>query len=150
MFGSRIRANPAGTIAAELPAYFWTVPYVGERYPGAPGVPGIAAGANCQQYAYEVLRYFGFQVPDLRSSELWNDTGATVRVAGYEPLDLLLFNGSTHSYGAHVGVYIGAAKILHLCREVGKPVVWPVREFAAHPEYSTLVGAKRCLTSRRA
>ena len=44
----------------KIPARFHQVLYNHERYPGAPGVRGLVGGANCQQYAYEFLREFGY------------------------------------------------------------------------------------------
>ncbi|MFD9457838.1 hydrolase [Streptomyces sp. NPDC059985] len=131
---------------ASLPDAFWAVPYTGSRYPGSPAVsrlPGLAPGANCQLFAYEVLRHFGRSVPPLRSSELWDDTLHTVRVTEPEFLDLLFFSAGTDPYGAHVGVWAGADKVLHLSSEVGRPALWSLADFAAHERYRVLLGAKR-------
>ncbi|MFJ3582181.1 hydrolase [Streptomyces sp. NPDC090127] len=131
-----------------LPAEFWTVRYVGSRFPGAASVaarPGLADGANCQVFAYEVLRHFGLTPPDLRSSELWSDTGATVHVPVADRLDLVLFNRTADAYGAHVGVHVGDDAILHLCAEVGRPAVWGAADFAARERYAVRLGAKRVL-----
>ncbi|MET8246611.1 hydrolase [Streptomyces sp. NPDC005202] len=135
-----------GRLLDRLPAAFWTVPYAGSRFPGAPAVaarPGLAAGANCQLFAHEVLRHFGLAPPPLRSSELWTDTQATVRVPRPRPLDLLLFNATDDAYGAHVGVWTGEDEVLHLCAQVGRPVVWTMAEFAARERYRVLIGVKR-------
>jgi hypothetical protein len=121
------------------------VPYVGERIPSADGAE-VALGANCQRFAYWVLARFDRVVPPLRSSELWEDTSATTRVpsaAGFQALDLVLFNATAEAYGAHVGVFLGGGQVLHLCREVGRPAVWTLEEFAARSRYATIVGAKR-------
>ena len=67
----------------EIPKKFMEVRYAGERYPGAIGVAGVEEGANCQQFAYELVRYFGIQVPDLRSSDLWADEVYTEKVSEY-------------------------------------------------------------------
>lgn len=91
-----------------------------------------------------MLAHFGRRVPPLRSSELWVDTAVTERVLRPEPLDLLLFNRSVDPYGAHVGVCAGDDLVLHLCREVGRPAIWPLAAFAARPRYAVLIGAKRC------
>jgi cell wall-associated NlpC family hydrolase len=133
------------TLAERLPERFQTVRYVYDRYPGVPGLRGVEDGANCQVFAYEVLRHFGYEVPDVRSSELWEDTSTTVPVEVIEPLDLLLFNSTEESFGAHVGVYLGSGKILHLCKELGHPAVWAWEDFASRPHYQVLVGAKRCV-----
>ncbi len=144
------RAEP---LLSRLPADMLTVPYAGSRFPGSRAVadrPGLAAGANCQLFAYEVLRHFGFAVPALRSSELWDDTRTTVRVEGdLRPLDLLLFNRSDQAYGAHVGVRAGDDAVLHLCAEVGRPAVWGLADFAARERYRVLVGAKRVVVRSR-
>ena len=68
-----------------LPAWFWDVPYVGARYPGA--------------------------VPRGTLQE------------GKLP--------------------VGPGRVAHLCKEVGRPAVWPLDEFAARPRYRVLVGMKR-------
>jgi hypothetical protein len=130
----------------KLPAAVWTTPYVGRRFPGSRSVaekPGLAEGANCQFFAYEVLRHFGLDVPAWRSSDLWADTELTERVAVPRPLDLALFNADHEPWGAHVGVVVGEVRILHLCAEVGRPAVWTLEEFAARERYRTLLGFKR-------
>ncbi|WP_406061063.1 hydrolase [Streptomyces sp. NBC_01077] len=135
-------------LITSLPAEFWTVPYDGSRFPGAAAVTaqsGLAAGANCQLFAYEVLRHFGLTPPELRSSELWSDTEATVHVPVPQPLDLVLFNSTARAYGAHVGVHVGDDAILHLCAEVGHPTVWAGADFAARERYAVRLGAKRVL-----
>jgi hypothetical protein len=134
----------------ELPDSFWEVRYVGARYPGSPAVlarPGLADGANCQLFAYEVLRHFGYDPPDLRSSELWDDVKSTQRVAVPRPLDLVLVNSSQDAWGAHIGVWAGQHggedKVLHLCAEARRPALWTLAMFAARPSYRELIGFKR-------
>lgn len=130
----------------ELPDSFWEVRYVGARYPGSPAVlarPGLADGANCQLFAYEVLRHFGYDPPDLRSSELWDDTVSTQRVAVPRPLDLVLVNSTNDAWGAHMGVWADDDRVLHLCAETGRPALWGLAQFAARPSYRELVGYKR-------
>lgn len=140
-------------LLSRLPAEFRSVRYDGSRFPGAASVaarPGLGPGANCQLYAYEVLRHFGLCPPDLRSSELWEDTQSTARVplADLRPLDLLLYNATDRAYGAHVGVRAGEDAVLHLCAEVGRPAVWRPEDFAARERYGVLLGAKRVLPVR--
>lgn len=120
-----------------------SVCYSGACYPGAPGVVGLAEGANCQLFAYELLRHFGRALPPLRSSDLWADALYTRPVTDLEPLDLLLWNSSREPWGAHVGVYLGERRAVHLSRAVGVPAVWPLNEFPKHPRYRVFVGAKR-------
>ncbi|MGW4881048.1 hydrolase [Streptomyces sp. NPDC004262] len=134
----------------QLPAAFWTVPYVGSRFPGAPGgtvLSGLEEGANCQLFAYAVLRHFSLAPPDLRSSELWADTRATARVSIAQPLDLVLFNATDDAYGAHVGVWVTEGRVLHLCAEVRRPVVWEVTDFAKRQRYRVLIGFKRVVAT---
>ncbi|MFE7318409.1 cell wall hydrolase [Streptomyces sp. NPDC057555] len=136
------------------------VAYSAARHPGAgppecPSPPGAGAaprdltgGANCQRYAYAVLAHFGRWVPPLRSSELWADRRATGPADPPGPLDLVLFDGGPvtgrpEGYGAHVGLHLGPDRVLHLCREVGRPAVWTYADFAARPRYARFLGAKR-------
>ena len=63
-----------------------------------------------------------------------------------EPLDLVLFAGSPDPWGAHVGVSLGGAEVLHLCKEVGVPVVWEFEDFAERERYRSLIGFKRVRT----
>ncbi|GAA2813757.1 hypothetical protein [Kribbella solani] len=134
----------------QLPAAFWGVRYVGARFPGSSAVrdrPGLALGANCQLFAYEVLRHFGLAIPALRSSELWSDTQATIRVRVARPLDLLLFNATNDAYGAHVGIWAEEGRVLHLCAEAGRPAVWEMPEFAKRERYQSLIGIKRVIAT---
>jgi hypothetical protein len=121
----------------------WRVPYVYAASPDGSEPPSWLEGSNCQRYAYGVLSLFGLRCPPLRSSELWDDQGASAVVTDPRPLDLVLFNGSADPYGAHVGLWMAPDEILHLCREVGVPVVWSTAEFARRPRYATTVGFKR-------
>ena len=124
-----------------IPAFFYGVPYDGSRYPGTPG--NFREGANCQKFAYELIRHYGRTIPDFRSSELWADSTYT-RVAGIlRPLDLVMFNRTANAWGAHVGVYLGDYLVIHLSKEVGIPAIWTMDEFASHPKYSFYIGAKR-------
>ncbi|MGW8552263.1 cell wall hydrolase [Streptomyces tubercidicus] len=160
-----------GTVAfSRLPEELRNVTYSGARHPGAatPECPSYAAsgaagasghpapgpfadlarGANCQLYAYAVLRHFGLLIPPLRSAELWADARATHRVDRPRPLDLVLFDGGPAEgrppgYGAHVGVHLGPDQVLHLCREAGRPAVWRYADFAARPRYRRFLGIKR-------
>lgn len=124
---------------ADIPAAFWSAPYRGECFSAV----DIAAGANCQAFAYALLRHFGRPISDFRSSDLWNDTSETERVTDLAPLDLLLFNATADAYGAHVGVHLGEGRVIHLSQRVGKPAIWPLERFAHEPGYEVFIGAKR-------
>lgn len=127
--------------AVDIPENFWSVHYNGACFPGA--APDMARGANCQLFAYQLLRHHGLIVPDFRSSDLWEDAEFTEAVSSPEPLDLLLFNKTARAWGAHVAVYLGDSKAIHLAKEVGCPAVWALEQFASHPLYAHFVGAKR-------
>ncbi|MFH8590925.1 cell wall hydrolase [Streptomyces rimosus] len=146
-------SGPSPDPLSRLPAALRDVPYAGARHPGAAPLPGrhpydVTAGANCQLYAYAVLRHFGRTVPPLRSAELWADTAATERAAPPRPLDLVLFDAGEvprrpAGYGAHVGVHLGPDQVLHLCKEAGRPAVWSYADFAERARYARFLGAKR-------
>lgn len=138
----------ARSIIADIPERFWRIPYDTAHDRDSPTLGGIESGANCQNFAYELLRHFGRHVPNLRSSNLWDDTEYTITANDYEPLDLLLFNRTRNPWGAHVAVHVGDDRAIHLCRRVGFAAVWPLAQFAARSEYGVLIGAKRCKPSR--
>lgn len=147
-WGRDIRGGWGDEDLGFLPPHLRGVPYVYARHPGATAPGDVAAGANCQVYAYAVLAHFGRHVPPLHSSELWADRAATELTDVAAPLDLLLFDGGPRpgveeGYAAHVGVHLGPDRVLHLCREVGVPVVWTYADFAARPRYARLLGIKR-------
>lgn len=126
-----------------FPDWLWEVPYVAESSPGAVPRTSMRDGANCQLFAYEVLGMHGLHVPDLWSSELWEDEVLTTTVDNPKPLDLVLFSKDSESYGAHLGVVVGDCQVLHLCQELGKPAVWTMEEFACRPRYAVVLGYKR-------
>jgi len=142
------RSRPVWQVGAvdvlgELPPSFFDVTYEGSMIPGRQPQLGLTGGANCQRFAYEVLRHFGRRVPDLRSSDLWADVDATVIPDEPGPLDLVLFGVGDDAWGAHVGVYLGGEEVLHLCKEVGVPAVWDFAQFARQDRYRPRVGFKR-------
>jgi murein DD-endopeptidase / murein LD-carboxypeptidase len=132
-----------GKIMIEVPPHFFSVQYNGKHYPGAKNTHGLSNGTNCQHFVYELLRHFGKQLPNFRSSELWEDKRWTHQVHTFEPLDLLLYNSEPRAWGAHVGVYLGQDRIIHLSKDVGHPVIWSHQEFLSTARYKFFVGAKR-------
>src|SRR5688572_13044739 len=100
----------------EIPKDFLSVPYDSWKYPG--NAQGLQEGANCQHFAFEFLRYFGFKIDNFRSSDLWEDRIFTTFAATPQIMDLVLFNDSISSFGAHVGVCIGNDKVFHLCKSI--------------------------------
>jgi hypothetical protein len=125
------------------PPGIWDVPYVGSASPGRVPPGAWLTGANCQVFAYGFLSLFGIACPPLPSSRLWRDRDATVVVSEPQPLDLALFNATDDPFGAHLGVWMAPDEIVHLCKEVGHPMVWPLEEFSRRARYDTIVGFKR-------
>jgi hypothetical protein len=115
--------------------------YDGRCYPGSP--VQLDGRGNCQTFAYAVLRHFGRVIPDFRSSELWADRRFTFEADPFAPLDILLFNISPDAFGAHVGIYVGCERVLHLSKQAGIPAVWMLDEFTRNPRYRVQIGAKR-------
>src|SRR5262249_54283290 len=125
------------------------IPYDGARHPGS-ATFDFSKGANCQLWAYALLKHFGIEVPPFRSSELWEDQEYSDTVSELQPLDLLLFNDSQSSWGAHVAVYLGDGLVAHLCRHNGLPEACGIEELLRIPKYRILVGAKRIKASNLA
>jgi len=136
---------PIDDIPFDVPPHLKGVRYNGDHFPGAPGVSGVEGGANCQQYAYTLLRHHGFKLPDFRSDELWLDVVHTMPVPEMAPLDLVLLNSRPESFGAHVGLCVCDDLILHLSRRIGTPVVEALDQLQARDEYRYLIGFKRVL-----
>ena len=134
---------PSKESSVNIPPCFWEARYNAACFPGMLDWKGLEGGANCQQFAYELLRHYGLTVPDLRSKELWEDGVYSDVVADFQPLDLLLFNRTSDPWGAHVAVFVGCEETIHLAKKIGSPVIWTVQHFLQQPEYSCLIGAKR-------
>lgn len=127
-----------------LPARLLEVFYNGEAIP-RDGRRDLLRGANCQLFAYALLAANGVDIPDFRSSDLWEDDTVTNTVTELAPLDLLLFNSRPKAYGAHVAVYLGRGEAIHLARREGMPQIWPLARFSEDPRYAVFIGAKRVI-----
>jgi hypothetical protein len=130
-----------------IPKAFFDVHYKTARVPGVSNQSDLSLGANCQVFAYELLRVNGLTVPNVRSSELWGDTSYSKDVVDFEPLDLMLYSADGKSYGAHVGVYIGNGELIHLSLQNSKPEIIAHCLMQKNDKYKYFVGAKRMLTS---
>jgi hypothetical protein len=130
------------TMPIQVPLEFQCIPYDSTRHPQSAEFD-FRKGANCQLWAYALLKHFGVEVPPFRSSELWEDQAFSDVVQEFAPLDLLLFNDTERSWGAHVAVYLGDGVVAHLSRQVGRPEICAVEEMLQNPKYQVLVGAKR-------
>lgn len=128
-----------------IPERFFSIPYNGKRYPINKGIDGnLDQGANCQLFVYVLLKYFGLPLKKyFRSAELWKDIICTEKVSKLQPLDIVFFNKSINAYGAHLGLYIGNNKIIHLPRNIGYPVIWDLKEFKKNKKYRIMLGGKR-------
>jgi len=131
------------TIVADIPARFWRVTYDLTHDANSPDLAAMADGANCQNFAYELLRHFGRHVPHFRSSNLWEDTEHTLVADEPRALDLLLFNRTQNAWGAHVALHVGDDQAIHLSKKIGSPTVWPLARFREQAEYRVFIGAKR-------
>jgi lipoprotein Spr len=119
------------------------VRYDGARHPLAGPGSIFREGANCQRFVFELLKHFGYEVGPLRSSELWADRQFTRPVRQKRLLDILMFNRDASAWGAHLALYLGDGRAIHLSKEPARPAVWEVGEFSKHERYRTLVGIKR-------
>jgi cell wall-associated NlpC family hydrolase len=55
----------------------------------------------------------------------------------------MLYSDAGEAWGAHVGVYLGDGKIIHLSLENGRPQVIAHAAMLQIPRYAKFVGAKR-------
>ncbi|MDD3793732.1 MAG: cell wall hydrolase [Candidatus Gracilibacteria bacterium] len=127
-----------------IPNYFINIVYNSKIIPNETKYDIIKTGANCQVFSYELLRFNNKKVPDLRSKELWEDNiYSKVIFNDFKPLDILFFNSKSEYYGAHLGVYIGNNKVLHISKDIGYPVIWEIKDFQNVEKYKFFLGAKR-------
>jgi lipoprotein Spr len=139
---------PPRKLTVTVPPDFLRVRYEGARHPLARPGSISCEGANCQLFVFELLKHFGYEIAPMRSRELWEDrrfTRQVLHVRQMRPLDILLFNRERLGWGAHLALYLGEGRAIHLSKEVGRPAIWEVSEFSRHERYRTLVGIKRPL-----
>ena len=130
----------------EVPQHFFEVWYDHECYPGSAAAKRLSngpAGANCQHFAYELLRWHGKELLNFRSRELWEDVTWTMKVDSYQPLDLMLYNSKNEAFGAHLALVLDDDKFIHLSKELGHAVIWGQQQFLEKPAYRYFLGAKR-------
>ena len=129
----------------EVPKSFMDVSYESSRIPGVENQADLTLGANCQVYIYALLNHFGKNIPNFRSSELWDDIVFTKKVSDFHALDIMMYNDSVNAYGAHVGLYLGDQRVVHLSKDNGIPKVELHDELIKQRKYSVFIGAKRIL-----
>jgi len=128
-----------------IPEEFLKIRYNGNVIPGTSYSTTLQDGANCQVYAYSILRSKGYKVPEFRSSELWEDQDYSINAEKYQIYDLLLFNHVNDPYGAHITLYWGNDTILHLSKEIGIPEICTIDTLMKRDTYKLLIGAKRLI-----
>ena len=133
------------SISAEMiPEHFWRIRYDQNHDPNTPTLPSISESPNCQNFAYALLKHFGFEIFPFRSSNLWEDNNKTCVVSDeLKPFDLLLFNRASNPWGAHVALHLGENHAIHLSKRQSEPVIWPLAQFLERAEYRIFIGAKR-------
>ncbi|MGB1242826.1 MAG: NlpC/P60 family protein [Chitinophagales bacterium] len=128
----------------QLPKWLMNIQYNGCIIPNGETHDIVNTGANCQVFAYQLLRFNDLVVPDFRSSELWEDVEFSDLVTeDFRPLDLLFFHRKEEAYGAHIAVYLGENRAIHLSRKNEIPVVWEIATFLEQAAYPFLLGGKR-------
>lgn len=127
----------------KLPDWFMDIIYNPKIFPNWELHDCKKNGANCQVYAYEILRLNWKNVPDLRSSEMWVDNKFSFEVHNYEELDLIFFNNSSESYWAHVWLYIWDNKVLHNTNKTGWVEIWNLEQFKNYEDYQFILWWKR-------
>lgn len=133
-------------MSIEIPNYFFEIPYKGSCYPGAPQLGDFKDGANCQVFVYQLLAHFGYPLlPDFRSSDLWEDSIYTSPTTAIQAFDILFWNKTSTAWGAHIGLALDANQVIHLSRENGSAVIWPLERFLEKTPYKFFLGAKRPL-----
>ncbi|MEL7530821.1 MAG: hydrolase [Bacteroidota bacterium] len=127
-----------------IPARFQAVVYRASRIPGVANAADLSLGANCQLYAYQILASKGYELPDFRSSELWEDETFTLKVhQDFRPLDIMLYHRRPESFGAHLGLYWGEGRVLHLSKSNGRPKLELHSTLLQEEKYAYFIGAKR-------
>ena len=127
-----------------IPEALMTIKYNGRIIPNGKSHDMKITGANCQVFAYHILRLNGLTVPEYRSSELWADSEYSEVIRNdFQPLDLLFFHNKETAYGAHIAISIGNNQALHLSKAIGLPVIWDISTFLEQEKYKFLIGGKR-------
>jgi hypothetical protein len=128
----------------EIPDWLMEIKYNGQIIPNGITYDIATTGANCQVFAYYLLRSNQLIVPEYRSSELWADMKfSKVITDNFELFDILFFHRVDEAYGAHIAIYLGNNQAIHLSKKIGKPVIWNINTFLEDPKYKFLLGGKR-------
>ena len=126
-----------------IPKKYFNIKYTSSRIPGVKNQLNLTLGANCQVFAYALLKENGITIPNFRSSHLWEDDIYTEKVTKFKPFDLMLYSIAGDAYGAHVGLYIGEGKIIHLSADNVYAEIISHEDMLKNEKYSFFIGAKR-------
>ncbi len=126
-----------------VPKKFLQITYNPAAKPQSNYSKDLIDGANCQIFVYSILRFYKHEIPDLRSSQLWDDELFTHKVNEYQDFDILLYNDKDNAWGAHLALFIGNNKVIHLSKAVGKPEIIDYEKLRERKTYQYLLGAKR-------
>jgi len=122
-----------------IPKWYMNIVYNGRIIPNDIYHDIQITWANCQVYAYQLLRYNNMEVPDYRSKELWEDIKFSYEVKEFKPLDILFFNKIENPWWAHLGIYIWNNQVLHNSLDIGKPEVRDLDDFSINNKYKVLI-----------
>ncbi len=138
-----IKSNKA-VFKFNIPSIFLTIKYNPKQTPEVKSSP-FKHGANCQLFAYTLLSYYGYKIPPFRSSELWDDCQFTKKVSHLKPFDILMYSDNEEAWGAHIGLYLGDGKIIHLSKENTYPKIQTHQSMMEIKKYRHFIGAKRLI-----
>lgn len=126
-----------------IPERFLQINYNPEVKPQSNYSKDLIDGANCQIFVYSILRFYKHEIPEFRSSELWDDELFTCKVNEYQDFDILLYNNKDTAWGAHLALFIGNNKIIHLSKAIGKPEIIDCQKLQEREKYRYFIGVKR-------
>ncbi len=130
----------------KISKHFREVKYKRSRIPGVERQKDLWLGANCQVYAYEFLKEFNRIIPNFRSKELWEDHIYTKKIEkDFLEFDIMLYNIKNESFGAHIGLYLGENKVLHLSKDNKTPMIESHESLLSQEKYRYFIGAKRVI-----
>ncbi len=129
-----------------IPKRFENVEYNGTRIPGVKEQENLRLGANCQLFAYELLKEMKKELPNFRSSDLWEDNIYTIKIENnFIQFDIILYHYKPEAYGAHIALYLEAGKVLHLSKENKIPMIEAHNSMLNQEKYRYCIGVKRVL-----
>lgn len=138
------------------------IPYRPDRNPDTTPIGDVftkpEAGTNCELLVHAIVSARGFELPQLRSSDLYEDTNYTnpvEDVSQAETGDIIgLCSSDKKGFrGIHVAmVWIDGKNInvVHNARHEGFARIQPIEEAMQHPEHARIAWIKRPTKENRA